>query len=403
MPLSDEATSEQVQLALAALTNRFSIVTKTEPVASRSRGEYIIAHLDCGCRRSEQRQKSNANQTLLQCTDSLGELIEKKHAECIAARAAEVEAAAAAAAHREGQRVFGTMMAASAAISANERRQTELLAARELVKSSKQAAAAAEELAEAARRAEVEAAEPFRAPRIAAESEAAKLAAEMAAARSALAELESEAKRACGEQAEAEPAEPKEPVRQWGLGTYRTQEKWAEVRRAVPITEGAKQVEMRRGDERGYMHHPRRGLIGAVQDWAAGSRANVVKIMLRLIRWFGVEGDVREKLGAEQSRAAKLDTEIVDRAAAALDLLKPCANLEQTHNYKVPTPRLPLPSPSPYLPLPLPLPLTLTLTLTLTLNLTLIPSLPLASPNPHLKLVAASCALAAARRRGPTR
>ena len=37
MPLSDEATSEQVQLALAALTNRFSIVTKTEPVASRSR------------------------------------------------------------------------------------------------------------------------------------------------------------------------------------------------------------------------------------------------------------------------------------------------------------------------------------------------------------------------------
>jgi len=125
--------------------------------------------------------------------------------------------------------------------------------------------------------------------------------------------------------------------------------------------------------------------------------------MLRLIRWFGVEGDVREKLGAEQSRAAKLDTEIVDRAAAALDLLKPCANLEQTHNYKVPTPRLPLPSPSPYLPLPLPLPLTLTLTLTLTLNLTLIPSLPLASPNPHLKLVAASCALAAARRRGPTR
>jgi hypothetical protein len=61
---------------------------------------------------------------------------------------------------------------------------------------------------------------------------------------------------------------------------------------------------MRRGDERGYMHHPRRGLIGAVQDWAAGSRANVVKIMLRLIRWFGVEGDVREKLGAEQSRAA---------------------------------------------------------------------------------------------------
>jgi len=178
MPLSDEAASEEVQLALTALTDRFSIITRTVTLPSKERGEYILAHLDCGCRRNEHRMKSNANPTLLRCIDSLGELIEKKHAECIAARAAEVEAAAAAAAHREGQRVFGTMMAASAAISANERRQTELLAARELVKSSKQAAAAAEELAEAARRAEVEAAEPFRAPRIAAESEAAKLAAE---------------------------------------------------------------------------------------------------------------------------------------------------------------------------------------------------------------------------------
>ena len=47
---------------------------------------------------------------------------------------------------------------------------------------------------------------------------------------------------------------------------------------------------------------------------------------------------MREKLGVEQSRAAKLDKEIVDRAAAALQLLKPCANLEQTHNYQVAAP-----------------------------------------------------------------
>ena len=43
-------------------------------------------------------------------------------------------------------------------------------------------------------------------------------------------------------------------------------------------------------------------------------------------------------MGVKQSRAAKLDKEIVDRAAAALQLLKPCANLEQTHNYKVAAP-----------------------------------------------------------------
>ena len=69
------------------------------------------------------------------------------------------------------------------------------------------------------------------------------------------------------------------------------------------------------------MEHPRRGLIGAVQDWARGSKANVVKILLRLTKWFGVQDEMREKLGVEQSRAAKLDKEIVDRAAAALQLL----------------------------------------------------------------------------------
>ena len=50
MPLSDEAASEEVQLTLAALTNRFSIVTSTETLQSKQRGEFILAHLECGCR-----------------------------------------------------------------------------------------------------------------------------------------------------------------------------------------------------------------------------------------------------------------------------------------------------------------------------------------------------------------
>ena len=122
------------------------------------------------------------------------------------------------------------------------------------------------------------------------------------------------------------------------------------------ITEDAEQVEMKKGKQEGYMHHPRRGLIGAVQDWARGSKANVVKIVVRLTKWFGVEDEVREKLGVKQSRAAKLDAAIVDRLADGLDLLKPCANLEQTHIYKVPsTPPPPPPLPLPSLSLPLPL------------------------------------------------
>ena len=63
-------------------------------------------------------------------------------------------------------------------------------------------------------------------------------------------------------------AEPNEEARRWGIRTFRTQEKWSATRRAVPITEDAEHVEMQRGETKGYMHHPRRGLVGAVQDWA---------------------------------------------------------------------------------------------------------------------------------------
>ena len=351
------AGDEDLKLALEALTASIPIITSSK-VANAKAGEYIIAHLDCGCRFSEQRQLTKSRTTLLECVLSLGQLIEVKHAKCIADRAVSNAAAAAVAAQKESLTgtFFGTMMNASAAQATSERRAAELLAARELVKSSKQAATVAEQRAEAARRAEVEAAAAFLAPRNDAESEAASLAAAAAAARSALAELESKAKRTCGEQADAEPTEPNEDPRRWGISTYRTQEKWSATRRAVPITEDAEHVEMQRGDTKGYMHHPRRGLIGAVQDWARGSKANVVKIVVRLTSWFGVEEEVREKLGVKQSRAAKLDAEIVDRLADALDLLKPCANLEQTHIYKVPSTR---PAPPPPLPLPLPPPLPL--------------------------------------------
>ena len=229
------------------------------------------------------------------------------------------------------------MMEAAAAHATSERRAAELLATRELVKSSKLAATAAEKHAEAARVAEAEAAAIFVAPRNAAEKEAAELAVAADAARHALSPLRARGrrlKRARVEGAGAEHcAEPNEEARRWGIRTFRTQEKWSATRRAVPITEDAEHVEMQRGDTKGYMHHPRRGLIGAVQDWARGSKANVVKIVVRLTSWFGVEEEVREKLGVKQSRAAKLDAEIVDRLADALDLLKPCANLEQTHNY----------------------------------------------------------------------
>ena len=110
-------------------------------------------------------QSRGQRTTLLECIHSLEQLIEEKHAKCIADRADSSAAAAAAAAQKESlqatvlaQPFFGTMMDAAAAHATSERRAAELLAARELVKSWKRAATAAEEHAEAARRAEVEAA-----------------------------------------------------------------------------------------------------------------------------------------------------------------------------------------------------------------------------------------------------
>ena len=134
------AGDEALKLALEALTASIPIITSSK-VANAKAGEYIIAHLDCGCRFSEQRQLTKTRTTLLECVLSLGQLIEVKHAKCIADRAVSNAAAAAVAAQKESLTgtFFGTMMNASAAQATSERRVAGLLAARELVKSSKQA------------------------------------------------------------------------------------------------------------------------------------------------------------------------------------------------------------------------------------------------------------------------
>ena len=58
MAASDEAASDEVQLALAALTERIPIITRS---VITKRGDYALSYFDCGCRRrSEQRQQVTA-------------------------------------------------------------------------------------------------------------------------------------------------------------------------------------------------------------------------------------------------------------------------------------------------------------------------------------------------------
>ena len=54
--------SDEVQLALAALTERIPIITRS---VITKRGDYALSYLDCGCRRrSEQRQQTQSRMLL---------------------------------------------------------------------------------------------------------------------------------------------------------------------------------------------------------------------------------------------------------------------------------------------------------------------------------------------------
>ena len=66
-------------------------------------------------------------------------------------------------------------------------------------------------------------------------------------------------------------------------------------RRAKPICAGAEAVLPRNGVD-GALHHWRRGLVGAVQDWANGSKANVVWLLLRLMEHFDVKEEMHVQL-----------------------------------------------------------------------------------------------------------
>jgi hypothetical protein len=68
--------------------------------------------------------------------------------------------------------------------------------------------------------------------------------------------------------------EEQRPYDQYGLEEFQRQETWLWTRRRVELSDSARARlpdEMRRGEKEGPLQHWRRGLVGAVQDWAEGS------------------------------------------------------------------------------------------------------------------------------------
>lgn len=57
----------------------------------------------------------------------------------------------------------------------------------------------------------------------------------------------------------------------------------------VADKEGKSAENLKPGGERGFLDHWRCGLIGAVQYWADGSRANAIRMVHLLIKQLGIE------------------------------------------------------------------------------------------------------------------
>ena len=101
----------------------------------------------------------------------------------------------------------------------------------------------------------------------------------------------------------------------------------------MPVTSQAPPGGKFRNGAEGPIKHPRIGLVGAVQFWAKGSRENVVVLLRKLIRHFGVEASVRAQLERREARDAETCAWMVSRAREIVEASKPCTTAEQQRLY----------------------------------------------------------------------
>ena len=71
----------------------------------------------------------------------------------------------------------------------------------------------------------------------------------------------------CGVKSKSPEEEDEPSYVSWSRSTWLKMESWAERRRAEPLREGGTAAAPRDGAD-GYLHHRRRGLVGAVQFYA---------------------------------------------------------------------------------------------------------------------------------------
>lgn len=126
---------------------------------------------------------------------------------------------------------------------------------------------------------------------------------------------------------------------QWSVSKWQELETKTLKRRSTPIdpTNTAESYPPRGDDSRGWRHHWRRGLHGAVRDWAEGSRFCVAYMLATLVKDFDVESEVIARLGRASSddEQAQTDAYIVERIRAALCALKSCVSEQQREEFHI--------------------------------------------------------------------
>lgn len=82
----------------------------------------------------------------------------------------------------------------------------------------------------------------------------------------------------------------------WTEPMWRKLETWVWRRRQKPLNKSTPPrlpSQMPRGKRDGPLDHERRGLVGALQDWAEGSEADAIKLLAALIKRLGLEVSCR--------------------------------------------------------------------------------------------------------------
>jgi hypothetical protein len=115
----------------------------------------------------------------------------------------------------------------------------------------------------------------------------------------------------------------------YSKGTYQKLETEAMWRRAKVPKADVTAPPPPFGAVNGALHHHRRGLVGAFNDWADGSLENVIILLERVAREYGVIEELMARPNGARTETARVDAYIVECFKAALHTLRADNQREQ--------------------------------------------------------------------------